>query len=53
MGPLNLWGLALVVWARGSVYRQPASHRCGDGSLGEKGGQEPVAGRAKPWDPHA
>lgn len=30
-----------------------ASHRCGDGSLGEKGGQELVTGRAKPWDPHA
>ena len=51
VGPLDHPGLALIGWARGSVYRQPSLWRREPG--GEGGGQELVAGRAKPWDPHA
>ena len=52
VGPLDHPGLALIGWARGSVYRQPSLWRREPG--GEGGAvQELVAGRAKPWDPHA
>ena len=51
VGPLDHSGLALIGWARGSVYRQPSLWRREPG--GEGGGRELVAGRAKPWDPHA